>query len=209
VANKAGDEHCWDMAKNYFGSVLPMNRAATSQAAVSALRNDADVLAVVPWPADEDKSPWWLNLIHQEKEQDLLPIIIAGALPYGSKKPFDQIGSKALILGRMEFNESGEDCSFIVIEVAGPLSRARVIDLLKEQDLKVLSIVTFSSPVEADKTAHLIEIDGYVIQGDNRLEKVTQKLEESAGICKPIGGYPVPPVFRAGDTDPIESKASV
>jgi chorismate mutase len=213
VAYKTGEEHCWDMAKDYFGSVLPMQRVSTPMAAISAVRNDPEAIAVIPWPRDADPSnpseqtqnQWWLNLLHQDPNPESGHLMmIAGALPYGAKLPFDQVGRKALIVGRMEYNESGDDHSFIVVQVEGPLSRARVIDMLKEQGIKVTSIVTSSTPEENGRTAHLIEIETYVSKGDKRLAAIESKLEEHYGVCIPLGGYPVPPVFRAGDTDPIE-----
>lgn len=213
VSYKTGEEHCWDMAKDYFGSVLPMQRVATPIAAISAVRNDPEAIAVIPWPregehaasyGEQAQTQWWLNLLHQEKKPEMHRMMIAGALPYGAKMPFDQVDKKALIVGRMEYNESGDDHSFVVVQVTGPLSRARVIDMFKEQGITVTSIVTSATPEETGQTAHLIEVEAYIGQNDPRLQAIEAKLEDYQCICASLGGYPVPPVFRSGDTDPIE-----
>lgn len=56
VSAGTDQEHCWDMAKDYFGSVLPMNRVSSSALAMSAVRNDSEAIAVMPWPEDGENS---------------------------------------------------------------------------------------------------------------------------------------------------------
>jgi hypothetical protein len=158
----------------------------------------------VPWPQDEDKNPWWRLLADQDLSASGKPkMTVVGALPYGAREPIEKIHEKSLIIGRLDYVDSGEDRSFIVIEVMGELSRARAIDLLKAQNFTPLSIVTQLSPAGDSMTAHMVEVEGYVQDTDPRLTEVANMLADLNGKCIAIGGYPIPPVFRKGDTDPV------
>ncbi len=209
--------YCWDMAKDYCGSVVPMQRVASPGAALSAVRESTDAIAVVPWPGDQDQNRlWWELLIDQDvlrnpeayahQESHFTPVIIIAALPFGSQQAFNQLENKALVVGRMEYNPSGEDNSFVAMEVQGPLSRARAVDLLKKEGFEALSITSVSRNYGGqDVTRHLIEVSGYIDASDERLDRVGEWLqaEETPGFCVLLGGYPVPPVLRAGDTAPL------
>jgi chorismate mutase / prephenate dehydratase len=49
------ENFCWDQAKNYFGTVLPMVRATNTMMAIAALRENDSNFAVLPWPQDSGR----------------------------------------------------------------------------------------------------------------------------------------------------------
>ena len=205
VSMEGNQNYCWDMAKDYCGSVIQMSRCPTSLMTLSAVRDDKDAIAVLPWPDDHHEKPWWELLITQDPaaQNVQLPMRIVAALPFGRQESFTALENRALVVGRMLYNPSGDDNSFVAFALESPLSRARAIDLLQEQGLEALSAIS-KSDAQTGKGSHLVEVKGYIAEDDPRLSAITEKLEDSQGRCVLVGGYPVPPILRAGDTDPVK-----
>lgn len=203
VSAKQDEDYCWDMAKDYFGSVLPMTRVSGPSAALAHVRENRDAIAVLPWPEDEAQNPWWSVLAHQDEDDTNGIIRIVTALPYGSSKPIDECYQKAVVVGRIDFMESGNDHSFLAIDVPQPLSRAKIIDTCRASGLQAVSII---SKVDAglNITSHLVEVASFVDANSTQINAINDMLEPLQGRCVSIGGYPIPPVFRKGDTDPVK-----
>lgn len=195
VSNGEGHEYCWDMARGYFGTVLPMAKASTPLTAISAVRDGDSYFAVVPWPYDGENSPWWSFLVNQDKEN---PMRIVCALPYGRVESDIPPGAqnRALVVSRTEFLSSGEDHSFIAMEADQSVSRARIFDTCKDLGLEPLGITTAGNGGYGATGLHLVEVNVFVEEGDQRLKDLTKKYEEQNVRYTCIGGYPVPPVYK-------------
>ncbi len=195
VSAGEGQGYCWDMARIYFGTVLPMTRTSGSIAAVAAVREDEATFAVVPWPQDGEKTPWWTFLAAQEKGQkDRLRIVCA--LPYGLTEEQNKTNhDRAMIVSKTSFQPSGEDHSFLALEVSAAVSRARVLDVFKALDLKLLTLNT--RPAMAGRSLHFIEMNDFIAEDDKKLKEIEEKFEGQAAKCVALGGYPVPPIFKA------------
>jgi hypothetical protein len=197
VSSGPGDAHCWDMAKNYFGTVLPMVKAsAASMAVVSVRENDAN-FAVLPWPQDGEQTAWWPFLLNQKEDK----MRIVCALPYGVQE--DQVGiiqNRALVISKTDFAPSGEDHSFLVLEIDLSVSRARILDVFKSVDLKLLTLNTRQGAGAGGKNLHFIEVDDYISEKDKQLERVEEKLAEAGAKCIALGGYSLPPIFKKKDS---------
>jgi len=206
VSAQQDEEFCWDMAKDYFGSVLPMTRVASPLAAIAHVRENRDAIAVLPWPEDETQRPWWSALAHQEADSHSASRVrIVAALPHGAPVPITECYKKALVIGRIDYLPSGHDNSFVAIDVPQPLSRAKIIDIFKAQKIETLSIFT-QVDAALNITSHLVEIACYLDKEDAILQVINEVLEPVKGRCIRLGGYPVPPIFRAGDTNPVDVK---
>ncbi|MCB9988935.1 MAG: chorismate mutase [Rhodospirillales bacterium] len=180
----------WDMAKDYFSSVLPMARASNALAAVAAVREKEATFAVLPWPEDGDTNPWWRFLIEEDPQDGMR---IAARLPLGDRSAQDSNPEhKALVVARLKFEPSGADRSFLALEDGQSISRGRLVDKAGAIGLKVRSIHSSLSPAG---NLHLLEVDDYVAADDPRLEELREKLEMTTGKCVCLGGYPVPPVY--------------
>ena len=191
VSAGASDGHCWDMAKNYFGTVLPMSRATNAVMAISAVRESEANFAVVPWPQDGEKAPWWPFLINQKEDR----MRIVAALPYGSpEKQMSSIRDHCLVISKTDFSPSGEDHSFVALEIDGAVSRSRIQDIFKSVGLELLTLSTLGGGVQG-KGLHFIEVDDYISEKDTQLERIAEKFIGQNARCIALGGYPVPPVF--------------
>jgi chorismate mutase-like protein len=182
----------WDRAKDYFSSVLPMQKVSNVLAALAAVRESEATFAVVPWPEDSQPNPWWAFLLEENGAQ---PLRIIARLPLGDRSAADG-GSqhKSLAVARLRFDASGADRSFIALEVPGTISRARVVDKAKEIGFAPISLHS-AERKGAGTMLHLMETGGYVAPDDERLGRMLEKLEYPEGKCLCVGGYPEPPVY--------------
>jgi chorismate mutase / prephenate dehydratase len=162
--------------------------------------NDA-TFAVLPWPQDGEAAPWWPHLFNQQSEDNMR---IVAALPYGV--PENRVGTmaeRALIVSKTDFAASGEDHSFLALELDSTVSRARIVDVFKAVDLKLLTLNT--RPV-GGRSLHFIEVDDYVDGKDKRLTEAQEKFNGANARFVALGGYPIPPVFKTFKAETVETK---
>lgn len=182
----------WEMARDYFGSVVPMQKSSAPLVAVASVRDGESSFAVLPWPQEEEDNPWWTFLINQQ-EQNKMRIVCA--LPYGQEKGKNiPSQDKALVVSRIDFSPSGEDRSFIALDLKQPVSRTRIADVMKGAGLAALGQNTERCPSAKGRSLQLIEVDDYIAEDDPRLVKIAAALEGAR--CLVLGGYPVPPVYE-------------
>ncbi|MCK5284814.1 MAG: chorismate mutase [Alphaproteobacteria bacterium] len=198
VALEDGSTDEWDMAKNYFGSVVPMQKSSSSLAALALLREDEASFAVLPWPHDGDENPWWTYLSNHENRK----IQIVCALPYGVAKG-DQLSleDKALVLSKDSCFSSGEDNSFLILDIDHSASRARIVEAFKELDFNPVAVYTKSGAELGIQSMHMIEVNDYIAEDDERLRKLESKFTDQEAVCRVVGAYPVPPVYQKSEAE--------
>lgn len=187
----------WDISKNYFGSVVSMQRLPTPLAAIGSVREGESSFAVLPWPEDHVQNAWWHTLETNPDHQ----IKIVCALPYGAQTDLSLHAShKALVIAKIDFTPSGKDRSFLSISLNQDISRARILETLKEENFEPLTIYTQAKGLETGMISHLVEVKDHLDQQDERLETLNKAFETSQGdgfkgVFTALGGYPVPPVY--------------
>lgn len=183
----------WDMAKDYFSSVLPMNRVDDPLAALAAVREGEATFGVVPWPMDNEKHPWWQNLLAEEGDK---PMRITARLPFGDRTRENRnTEDMALVIARASYEPSGDDRSFLILELDSGVSRGRIVEKTAAAGVPAQAIYSLLE-THSDKTLHFVEVDGYVAIDDPKLADILKKLDQPEGLCCCIGGYPVPPVYE-------------
>jgi chorismate mutase-like protein len=183
----------WDMSKDYFSSVLPMSRVVDPLAALAAVRENKATFGVVPWPVSDEQNPWWIHLIDKDGSQ---PLRIMGRLPLGNRNN-DSLDAKdkALVVAQGSFDPSGNDRSFLALDISAGVSRSKIFEKAEALSLKVLSIYSFLNQ-EEQLTRYLIEVEDYVSEEDEKLSLLLQLLGQEDGRCTSLGGYPTPPVYH-------------
>lgn len=177
----------WDMARDYFGSCLPMQKLPGAIPAISAVRDGKATFAVVPWPESEEDQPWW-SCLRQGMSDDMNIII---RLPHGEDPEDSNPDRRALVVSRAGFDDSGDDHSFLLIDCGVGVSRARMVDVAKKIGFNPL-FISSTRPVKAGHYQHLMEVDGYVGAGDTRLAMFAAGLDDEHAKVTSVGGYPVP-----------------
>ncbi|AGH98195.1 chorismate mutase [Micavibrio aeruginosavorus] len=184
----------WDMAKNYFGSVVPMQKMTNPMNALSMVKEGEVTFAVLPWPDDQDPKPWWAYMRGESPEK--IAHIVA-SLPYGSGVDSrTRPGFKALVVGCLKFNDSGNDHSFLFLDLDDSISRARIVDRLKAMGLTPLSLLSRKGHPGLERTQHFVEVDRYIANGE-MTDQILVKLENTDGNCICLGGYPVIPALES------------
>jgi len=188
------DSHCWDMARDYFGSVLPMKKISNALGGIGAVRDGSASFAVLPWPDDTHDNPWWVHVMNQDSDS----MRIVCALPYGRGEDESvSAHNRALVVSKIDFKSSGDDHSFIALELDPSVSRARIFDVLKDLGLEPLSLHTKSDAQQGSSSSlHLIEVGMFIDTEDEKLISIQNKFGDECIRCLALGGYPALPVFK-------------
>lgn len=183
----------WDMAKDYFSSVLPMSKAGNPLAALAMVREHEATFAVLPWPEDDQQNPWWGYMLDESGDEGMR---IMARLPLGDRAPDEPNPEhRALVVARLKYDTSGDDRSFIALDLEEDISRGRIVDKAKELNLEALSL--HSCPgMRPGRKLHLLEVGGYISPDDEITERLVSLLEDPDGKALCLGGYPVPPVYE-------------
>ena len=181
----------WDLAKDYFSSVLPMTRLSNPFAALAAVREGEASFAVLPWPEDGEKNPWWAHMM-EESPADGLHVV--ARLPFGDPaEKHENPTHRALVVMRGVYEASDADRSFVLLRLPSAVSRARLVEKADDSGLTVRAIWSADQP--GSDSLHLLEVTDYVSREDDRPGLLLEKLEAREGLCVSIGGYPRPPVY--------------
>ena len=92
---------------------------------------------------------------------------------------------------------SGEDISFLALESSDAVSRDRIRTALAEAAIDMTRAVVWHDDGSPGRW-QLIEVDGFVPEGDERLERFAARMDEGIGRITVLGGYPKPPAASAG-----------
>ncbi len=198
----------WDLARDYFGSSLPMSKVSTAVSAISALKENKVTFAVVPRPQMEEEQPWWTFLGPNSPES--MQIIVA--LPHGEDPENKNTDHRALVVSKSGFDDSGEDNSFLLIQCDASVSRGRLVDLAKKVGLTALSLSSKRNNASGAPALHLMEVEDYIGKDEKRLTDFIAALEDPGANITCVGGYPVPPKYsrtvKSPDADEAIVKAS-
>lgn len=193
MPDNANNLKYWDMAKDYFSSVLPMQTVSNPLGTMGMVREGDATFGVMPWPDDEGDYPWWPYLLEEQGEK---PLRIVARLPLGDRHAeTGHTEHRALVIARLPFAASGEDRSFILLEIDNDISRARIVSTIESFGFKALGLHTMPSQDKVH-AYHLLEVDDFVEREDARLGKLMEKIGDFEGRYLVVGGYPVPPVYE-------------
>ncbi len=184
----------WDFARDHYGSHVPMLAFHSAGEVLRALSEGRAVVGVLPMPAEGEDAPWWPMLTAAGAAA---PQIVA-RLPFAGRGNARGEDGDALVVGHAEFDATGDDRSFIVVEKQGDLSRARLIGALKEAGL---AVTLFAAHEPGGAAAlNLVEIDDLVRTDDDRLRQALQPLGERVARVMHLGAYarPLSPAALAG-----------
>jgi chorismate mutase / prephenate dehydratase len=175
----------WNLARDHFGSVTPMQRVGSASQALRSLSDGSATVAVLPLPNDDD--PWWLALISDHHDR----LRVFARLPFVATSAGEGEDAHALALGRLEPEPSGDDLALLAIEAASGLSRGRLRELMERAGLVPTWLAAWRCP-EPPQTVHLVEIASFVEQGDERVAELLSTARAEVLRIVPVGGYPRP-----------------
>jgi chorismate mutase-like protein len=166
-----GNQRCWDLARDHFGSHVPMTCSDDAAAIIERVASGQDAVGVLPSPVTGDDS-WWRLLCNKDR-----PCVVS-SLPFALGSNAQVGAGDAYAIACITPDSSGDDRSLVCFSASGD-------DAAK----MALSDAGFAGHcLASDGDAHyLAEVDGFLTPDDNRLAALD-------GACI-IGVYAAP----AGD----------
>ena len=190
ICRPADQPGYWDLARDHFGCQIPFVANDTPAQVLAAVRANPSTVGVVPTPIESDAAPWWPLLAGHDAT---LPNVVA-RLPFLDMPNARARGISAVVLARMEPEDSGDDRTLISVEATTGLSRNRIAGALAK-----VGLPAFTSALDqvADGVHHyLVELPGVLADGDERLRELGTALGLKSGRVAAIGAYAVPATPR-------------
>ncbi|HEX5078140.1 MAG TPA: chorismate mutase [Geminicoccaceae bacterium] len=179
------DPAVWDLARDHFGSTTPTVRSESVGQAIRAVSDGAATIAVLPLPRDDES--WWLALISGKPDR----LRVFGRLPFVAGRSGDGEEPRALALGQLEPEPSGDDLTLLAIEADPGISRVRLRALMEASDLAPEWQVTWR-PADPGQAVHLVEVGDLVREDDQRLAALLAAAPAEVLRIVAVGGYPRP-----------------
>jgi chorismate mutase len=174
----------WDLARDHFGSATPMTCVDRSSQALRALGDGSATVAVLPVPGDDES--WWVALMSDQNQR----LRVFARLPFvGGGADGDEV--RALAIGQLEVEASGDDLSLLAIEAEPGLSRGRLRELLIGARLDPTWAATWRPP-SPPQALHLVEVESFVAAGDARIAGLREAAPVEILRAVPVGGYARP-----------------
>ena len=191
VCRPADQAGYWDLARDHFGCQIPLVAHESPMQVLAAVRADAATIGVVPAAIEADTVPWWPLLASGEAT---LPNIV-GKLPFLVMPNARVRGISALLLARIEPEESGDDRALVSLESAAGLSRNRISAALEKTGLPAFTSAL--DQIVRGVHHYLVELPGVIADGDQRLRGLEAALGLESGRVAAIGAYAVPASQRS------------
>ncbi len=195
VSNSHEQPEYWDLAKDYFGSCLPMSRMDTPRSAVRAVRDGRVNFAVVPYPnmdlENYEENPWWDEL--EPGTEQAMSIIVR--LPHGDDPTHKNPSHRAVVVAKTGFDSSDDDHSFILVECDSSVSRGKLVSEAEKNGFKPVSLSSKKALIDSDPRKHLVEVVGYWVNKKDDMQKLAKALgDDASAVC--VGGFPVPAIYE-------------
>lgn len=182
------------IAREHFGSITPITRLARSGQVVAAVSDGSASVGVVPMPMEQDDAPWWRHLLTDGKRR----IRIVGRLPF-VRDGVNRIDEEALVIGRMPFEETGDDRSYLVSQSQDHISRGRLAAALNEHGLRQLFYAPWRDEQHPVAWNHLVEIPGRFDGRSTTIRRLAKSFEPAIDKVYALGGYAVPLDLSVGE----------
>jgi chorismate mutase-like protein len=178
----------WDLARDHFGTIVPMTAyqgtgAQGSGAVMRAVTDDPTIVGVLPWPRDEDADPWWPHLMSDDAGA---PRIVA-RLQRDAADP-----APGLAVAHATAEATGDDRSFLGIEAGDEISRTRLLAGLAAAGYEVSFVTTHRYRADQPASLHLVEVVGFIGPDDAKLAPIRGAAPDAVRRVLWLGSYAVP-----------------
>ena len=190
VAVYEPDEGCGfgDLGRDQFGLVTPMTVFRSPGRVIDAVVRESVAVGILPLPVRDEKQPWWPHLVSEEADA---PQIVA-RLPFAGHGNSRGGVLEALVIGRIAFEPTGRDRTFLAIEVEGQISLSSLGPVLAGAGLAPAFTAFWSPEHTPGACLYLAEVDDFVAAKDRRIPRLVQALDAPVRRVLILGGYAVP-----------------
>ncbi len=184
VAADGNGDSLTQLAREHFGALTPLRVQGSAGQALNEVHNGNAAVAVLPFPvgSDQARNVWWSALLRLDQR-----LYINARLPFWSPRPEGAPNAQALVVASTPPDPSGDDRSFLALELDADVSRARIASELGNAGLAPETIV-LSREAGAAEAQVLVEVVGALTENDPRLAALGRVLRRPVVL----GGYAVP-----------------
>ena len=177
----------WDMARNHFGSSVPMTLHTSPSVVLRMVDDDPGVIGLLPLPQNGEEEPWWPALASQMEYQTGPRVI--WRLPFFSSPTgrFEQL--EALVVAKLTPEPSGQDVTLVAIETGQDVSQARIVEQLGQCDF-IPQPLAVQELTQTGQRLQLSELVGFVAPDDRRLQAFRENLGNDLSRVAILGIYP-------------------
>ncbi len=177
----------WDMARNHFGSVVPMTLHTSPSLVLRLVDDEPGAIGLLPMPQNGEDAPWWPALASQSDGQSGPRVI--WRLPFFASPTgqFEQL--EALAVAKMSPEPSGNDGTMVAIETDQDVSLARVVEQLGQCGFTPHPIAVQELD-QSRQRLQLFELDGFVTQGDDGMKMFRDNMADDLSRIAILGAYP-------------------
>jgi chorismate mutase-like protein len=174
-----------NLARDHFGWRTPITAYRSAAQVLEEVGDGRATVGVLPVPVEDDSSPWWRALA---RDGEALPRVVA-RLPFVQVESSSAETPAALAISVSEPEETGDDRAYLVIETGQLISRSHLMQLLGDAGFESRDIQSWE---EGDRSLNLVEVEGFVPEGDGRLARLMELGEETLSHVWAVGGFAVP-----------------
>ena len=177
----------WDMARNHFGSSVPMTLHTSPSVVLRMVDDGPGAIGLLPLPQNGEKEPWWPALASQTENQTGPRVI--WRLPFFASPTgqFEQL--EALVVAKLTPEPSGQDVTLMAIETDQDVSQARIVEQLGQCDFAPQPLAV-QELAQTGQRLLLSELDGFVAADDGRLQAFRENLGDDLSRVAILGVYP-------------------
>ena len=170
------------LAREHFGTFTPLHVHGGPGQALADVAAGTATVAVLPLPsqANAARDVWWTSLPRRKQR-----LHVIARLPFWTARAEGAPDARALVVAAAPPDQSERDRSLLVFELEQSASRARLTADLTAAGLPVASMVLRADPNES-LTWALVEIEGYVTDGDPRLAALPGRPWVLGGYAEPV-----------------------
>jgi hypothetical protein len=185
----------WDLARDHFGSGLISWKFGTTRRVVETVVSGQCTVGILPEP-DPDSDPWWPYLLASANAaNDGRPIRVIAKLPF-ARAGHPHGGTEAVIVARAEPEQSGNDRTYLAIDLSVDYSTDMFLTEVAECGFTGAVVRSkWQDPEDRKRWVHLVETEGFVAPDDKRIAEAKRIFDKSFNEIIVVGGFAEPLVL--------------
>ncbi len=186
----------WDLARDHFGSGLISWKFGTTRRVVETVASGQCTIGILPEPDPQDLDPWWQYLLASPNAaNEGRPIRVIAKLPF-ARAGHPHGGTEAVIVARAEPEQSGQDRTYLAIDLSADYSTDMFLTEVAECGFTGAVVRSkWQDPQDRKRWVHLVEIEGFVAADDKRIGEARRIFDKSFNEIIVVGGFAEPLVL--------------
>lgn len=178
----------WDLARDHFGSSMPMTLYPNTEQALQKARAKSGTLAVLPLPGWKDPWPWWPGMC--SKAGKGLKVIAKLPVVEDSEDRFEK--RKALVLAEADIDDSANDVTLLVLGAGVRQPPGDIKAWLEKAGLDGVLEAVAPGTSDSAPWLHLIALSGHHTPDSTQIDSLKAHSGDVIQLSQVIGGYITP-----------------